>query len=265
MHACTTDICANMRKGSLLTLIVITITACLTGIKSGFAQTDTLAPMVLSASGNSSTIGGFNLAYTVGEPVITTDVYPNPASPQIYLTQGFHQPVVAGAFNFNLSFTSESCMGSNDGSAAIQINGGAAPYTVVWSSNPSLSGNTIDSLKPGTYTVSVTDAHGKTKSMAFNILASNNNCLIKIYNGITPNGDGHNDTWVIDNIEEYPDNSVSIYNRWGSEVWKANSYNNTSVVWNGNNLQGQPLPDGTYFYIVQVSGVSYKGWVQLTR
>lgn len=247
-----------MRKASLLILPLFTMLTC-------YGQNDTLAPMVLSASGNSATVGGFDLAYTVGEPVIATLAYPNPVSPSLYLTQGFHQPTILTSFNFDLSFTSESCQGSNDGTAAIQINGGTAPYNVVWSANPSNNTNSIDSLLPGTYTVSVTDAHGRNKSIVFTVLASANNCLIKIYHGITPNGDGHNDTWVIDNIEEYPDNSVSIYNRWGSEVWNANSYNNTTVIWNGNNSQGQPLPDGTYFYIVQVSGTTYKGWVQLTR
>ncbi len=249
-----------MRKGLLFALPLIKILTC-------YGQNDTLAPMVLSASGNYSIIGSFNMAYTVGEPVITTLSYPNPGVPVVYLTQGFHQPTANNEFSVVLNFTSETCMGSNDGTAAVQIYGGIAPYTVVWSgSNPSNNNSyRIDSLIPGTYTVTVGDANGQNKSMVFTILSSENNCQIKIYHGITPNGDGHNDTWVIDNIEEYPDNSVSIYNRWGSEVWNANSYNNTTVVWSGDNSKGQPLPDGTYFYIIQVSGKSYKGWVQLTR
>ena len=52
---------------------------------------------------------------------------------------------------------------------------------------------------------------------------------------------------------------------WGNEVWSATNYNNTTVVWKGDDATGKPLPDATYFYIVKVNGTTYKGWVQLTR
>jgi gliding motility-associated-like protein len=231
----------------------------------GFAQTDTLAPMVISSSGNDVTVGGVELSYTVGEAVITTLQFPAAGPAAMYLTQGFHQPTNNNALNFIFTKSDETCLGSNDGSAILLISGGTAPYTIVWSSNPVFNNVSIDSLKPGTYTVSVTDAHGLNKNTTFTVVGSTAECMVKFYNGITPNGDGHNDTWVIDNIELWPDNSVAIYNRWGSEVWHANGYNNTTVVWKGDNQQGQPLPDATYFYLVTVNGTTHKGWVQLTR
>lgn len=91
------------------------------------------------------------------------------------------------------------------------------------------------------------------------------NGTLVFYTGITPNGDGSNDTWVIDNIELYPNNTVAIFNRWGIQVWSGNNYNNSSVVWKGDNSSGQPLPDATYYYVAKVNGTTYKGWVQLTR
>jgi gliding motility-associated-like protein len=85
-----------------------------------------------------------------------------------------------------------------------------------------------------------------------------------IYNVITPDNDGHNDTWWIEGIEEYPDNEVLIFNRWGDQVRYFEHYNNTSVVWNGTNKSGTDLlPAGTYYYIVKLRslGKVYTGWV----
>ncbi|MEI7724473.1 MAG: gliding motility-associated C-terminal domain-containing protein [Bacteroidota bacterium] len=87
---------------------------------------------------------------------------------------------------------------------------------------------------------------------------------INIYNVITPNGDGMNDTWIIDCIDLFPENSVEIFNRWGDRVTSYNGYNNTTRVWNGKNQDGNLLPDGTYFYIVKINnGQTFKGWVFL--
>ena len=112
-----------------------------------------------------------------------------------------------------------------------------------------------------TYTVIATEPGDGCTTMD-TVTIDIGNGKIVIYSGFTPNGDGHNDLWVIDNIELY-NNTVTIFNRWGLEVWRGNNYNNSSVVWTGLNTSGQPLPDGTYFYIVQVDGTTYKGWVEL--
>jgi gliding motility-associated-like protein len=228
----------------------------------GSGQSNTLFPTVLSSTGAYDTAGGFNLSYTVGEAVVTTLFTP----PDFYLTQGFQQPERVQALNVNLNITNESCINTHDGIASVLITGGVGPYKITWSSDSSLNASTIDSLYPGNYTVTVKAGNGLSSTSTFTILAGESPCLVKIYNGITPNGDGHNDTWVIDYINLFPGNQVSIYNRWGSEVWSASGYDNSKVVWKGDNSQGQPLPDGTYFYIVNIgSGNPLKGWVQLTR
>ncbi|MGV3630779.1 MAG: gliding motility-associated C-terminal domain-containing protein [Bacteroidota bacterium] len=66
----------------------------------------------------------------------------------------------------------------------------------------------------------------------------------------SPNGDGHNDTFVIENIEEYPINKLFVFNRWGELVYISEPYKND---WDGHmNIQaeifGDVLPDGMYFY-----------------
>lgn len=77
-------------------------------------------------------------------------------------------------------------------------------------------------------------------------------------NIITPNGDGFNETYQIPGIEKYPDNKVSFLNRWGDIIWQEKGYNNTSVVWDGKYKNGEFVPDGTYFLIVEIPGLGTK-------
>lgn len=227
---------------------------------SCFAQM--LTPTLVGSGGGYGTSGSTTLQYSVGEPVITTATGSNGI-----LTQGFEQPITAGnsALSFTLFPTNESCLNNNDGSVILTLNGGTAPYTIVWSSDTTLNSLSISGLKPGSYSVKVTDKAGLTQRDTFSIQGSEAPCNIKIYTGLTPNGDGHNDFWQIDNIELFTNNQATIYNRWGTAVWSGNGYNNSSVVWRGQDAGGQPLPDGTYFYVLTVEGTTYKGWVQLTR
>ncbi len=84
------------------------------------------------------------------------------------------------------------------------------------------------------------------------------------YSGISPNGDGNNDVWKIKNIDKYPDNTVIIFNRWGDKLREFANYNNTDRSWDGRNEKGEFLPDGTYFYILDVKDVGVlKGWIYL--
>jgi len=84
------------------------------------------------------------------------------------------------------------------------------------------------------------------------------------YNGISPNGDGSNDVWKVRGIEKYPDNTVVILNRWGDKIREFANYNNTTRCWDGKNEKGEYVPDGTYFYIVDVKNVGVlKGWIYL--
>jgi gliding motility-associated-like protein len=88
---------------------------------------------------------------------------------------------------------------------------------------------------------------------------------IVIYNLITPDGDGANDYWHIRNIEEYPDNNVIIFNRWGDKIVEINNYNNVDLDhrWNGTNEKNNLVPDGVYYYMIKIK--DYKtippGWV----
>ncbi len=89
--------------------------------------------------------------------------------------------------------------------------------------------------------------------------------IFDFFNGFSPNGDGINDTWTIPILINYPKNTVVILNRWGNEVWKADNYNNISVVFKGENMNGNDLPDGTYFYIIKYNNIEKTGWVYIKR
>ena len=91
--------------------------------------------------------------------------------------------------------------------------------------------------------------------------------LNKTKYGISPNGDGINDYWEISDIEAYPDNSVSIFNRWGNLVFETNGYDNINNVFTGNanqssSLGGGKLPEGTYFYIITLNGLNNQNKLQ---
>jgi gliding motility-associated-like protein len=89
---------------------------------------------------------------------------------------------------------------------------------------------------------------------------------IKFYNSFSPNGDGLNDLFVIDNIEEYAKNHVSIYSQWGQILWDKEKYDNVTNVWDGKDNGGNELAFGTYFCIIEIDGkVEEKHWVELTR
>jgi gliding motility-associated-like protein len=70
-----------------------------------------------------------------------------------------------------------------------------------------------------------------------------------VFNAVSPNGDGKNEFLVLQYIESIsPKNQVSIYNRWGDEVFSISDYDNKTRVFVGLSIGGRELPSGTYFY-----------------
>lgn len=84
-----------------------------------------------------------------------------------------------------------------------------------------------------------------------------------LFNQFSPNGDGVNDYLRINCIENYPNNKISIFNRYGSEVYARTNYNNS---WTGT-WKNKGLPNGTYFYVLDLADGSEvkKGWIQIIR
>ncbi|RKT00767.1 gliding motility-associated C-terminal domain-containing protein [Flavobacterium sp. 123] len=90
---------------------------------------------------------------------------------------------------------------------------------------------------------------------------------LNVSQAITPNGDGINDTWMIYNIEQYPNSTVRVFNRWGSEIFYAHNYRND---WDGHyKNKNQSLPEtSAYYYQIDIEGngsVDLEGWIYLTK
>ena len=101
----------------------------------------------------------------------------------------------------------------------------------------------------------------------------------EIFNCITPDGDGLNDFFFIQGIEEYPNNNMKIYNRWGIKVFEINGYGGstgTEFVFSGISdgrttiRKNEELPTGTYYYVLTIFGEnpgksSYAGYLYINR
>ena len=224
-----------------------------------------LSPVLIGAAGGNAQIGAIDFTWSIGEMATETQ-----SANGLTLTQGFNQPEFFLFSEPVLELELEnSCKGFVNGSAKATMTGGGL-YQYSWTTNRAEdTTNVVKNLAIGNYTLTATSPLDLSFAVTqgFSIYETEN-CL-KIYTGITPNGDNNNDSWYIQNIELYP-NEVKIYNRWGSEVWSTVNYDNVTNFWNGNNKSNQSLSDGTYFYIV-ISNTDnalkrkvYKGWVELT-
>lgn len=72
---------------------------------------------------------------------------------------------------------------------------------------------------------------------------------VVIPTGFTPNGDGYNDTWIIDFIDLFPQVEVEVYNRWGELLFRSVGY---QQPWDGR-YSGGLVPVGTYYYVVDLN------------
>lgn len=91
---------------------------------------------------------------------------------------------------------------------------------------------------------------------------------IIVRNGISPNGDGKNDYFQLDNITTLgAQNKVSIFNRWGDKVFEVENYDNQSRRFEGKSDAGNDLPSGVYFYKIEFSNgkPELKGYLTLKR
>jgi gliding motility-associated-like protein len=123
---------------------------------------------------------------------------------------------------------------------------GSVQSIIAWTVNNGVCGSTTDTL-----TISMRD------------------CItIKIPDAFSPNGDGTNDFFVIPNIENYPQGSLKIFNRWGTQIFEAAPYRSD---WDGTSHHpaslGEQLPVSTYYYILDLGTgeEAFTGFVYLKR
>ena len=185
--------------------------------------------------------------YLYQAPVINGSLYFSAETPDVGKELRKFTPVTTGTISLSTSGNVTICSGD-----VVNLNaGGASSYT--WSPasflNTTIGPNVISSpTLVGTisYTVKAIDNNfcEYEDSIRITVLGS---CTFWVPNIFTPNGDGHNDTFLI-NTEGVSEIKGIIYNRWGEKVYEWNDLNSS---WDGN-LGGKALPEGNYYYIIEV-------------
>jgi gliding motility-associated-like protein len=161
----------------------------------------------------------------------------------------------------NIFNNSESCDKKN-GSISIEMEQNPSFYQFRWTPNVgsySSNNSTRNGLPSGNYSVLVQKLEDTLCFVSLNILVAKDTTgcsagindsqkVIANNHGFSPNGDGWNDFLVLPEVETISNYTITIYNRWGNEIFKTNNYEHT---WDGT-WQGIALPDGTYFMVIQV-------------
>lgn len=147
------------------------------------------------------------------------------------------------SIRISFEFTEISCNDQSDGIAIAYPEGGNGGYTYLWST-PETS-NTNTELSNEWYSVTITDILGCTGMDSVFITMNSDDCVFPV-NTFSPNGDAYNDTWVIDNIELYPEMKMQVFNKWGNLV---HIQEGIYTPWDGSS-KGVQLPSETYYYIL---------------
>jgi gliding motility-associated-like protein len=126
-----------------------------------------------------------------------------------------------------------------------------------WSTGAITQSIGLGPIHDSVYWVTVTNSNRCSFTDSIRILpcapASEND----VPNVITPDGNNYNDDWQIPRLENYPDATVEIYDRWGRVVFNTKGYRKN---WDGKSNTGQKLPMDTYIYIIDLKDGS-KPWV----
>ncbi len=234
-----------------------------------------ISPAVFNSGGETYTtsISSQPVIYTdnIGEVFIDA-----PSNSFSLLTQGFLQPAQAkNQTTVNVLKGDVSCRDKADGHIIAEVLNAPGSSTITYIWNPasictSLQCNRVDNLSAGNYSLTVlveyTISATQTKTLDFSfdvtINDSNEPCRLKIYNGVTING--NNPFFYLENIEEFPNNSVTIFNRWGVQLFNTKGYNNRDNYWPVRNST-EKITSGTYFYVIDLGDGSkvYKGWLEV--
>lgn len=189
------------------------------------------------------------------------------------------KPCQLPARNLTGTISVISLLTANIPTSTIQLNeGGSIPITSIvgnaygqpsysWSPDVALNCNDCPSVfvsglqKDTTYYLIVTDTAGCTATDSVRVLYIPCDKNWKVPNIFTPNNDGVNDYFKLDvcPADEY---KLLIYNRWGELIYRSNLQQD---YWDGHTLSGSEAPEGTYFYLLNMDGVEFNGFVQLIR
>ncbi len=119
-----------------------------------------------------------------------------------------------------------------------------------------------------TIILTVTDNFGCQKSDSITIFPCDIASMFKdMPNTITPNGDDHNDTWIIPYMDQFPNAVVEIFDRWGRLVHRTTDFSTSAHAWDGSS-NGRPMPMDTYFFVLDLKYMNVEpisGTINLIR
>ncbi len=161
----------------------------------------------------------------------------------------------------NVQLTTPQCDGNNGSISGITFIGDLTDIEFVWTDAAGLvvgSALEVTGIGPGTYILTISDGQGcgavagpftLGNPLVCDGTDTNDALPVKIANTMTPNGDGANDTFYMQGIENYPNNNLAVYNRWGKKVFETKGYSND---WNGTS-KGKELPVAVYYFVLRLN------------
>ena len=216
------------------------------------------APLDVDPSGGA---GGYNFAWTQGlSPDSAQTVTPNVTTEYIVtLTDNCGTPAVQDTATVTVLGSLPTLSPLNDYSACegdnifipIDISGGYTPFSILWTEPIPVQDSIVvvnDSVSlinatqsGGVFIITVTDECLKT--VTDTILVEVKDCNVNVPNVVTPNNDGLNDALYFKNLEQFPNSSLTVFNRWGQIVFQSSNYNNAWVP---------DVSDGVYYFILEL-------------
>ncbi|WP_264519937.1 fibronectin type III domain-containing protein [Flavobacterium sp. N1994] len=223
-----------------------------TGFTTGGTYNSTTGLSIDSTTGvidlANSTPGTYTITYAVPANTSTCQVASSNTA-QVMIIPPVTIDLVGGCQSINYVLTANPTNSSFDPLTA----------TYAWhDSNGALVGNTqsITVLTVGIYTVTVTVDGCSTQSPPFNV----ETVFCVIQKGISVNNDGLNDTF---DLTGFGVKKLTIFNRLGMKVYTRDNYLNE---WGGKSDNGDELPDGTYYYVIdRNNGETKTGWIYINR
>lgn len=138
------------------------------------------------------------------------------------------------------------CKDQYNGIVITHASGGTGNYTYSWSTGASVAN--ITNLPTASYSIHIEDVIGCSFDTTVFVDRVNEFCVYPP-NSFTPNDDNYNDTWMIDNMEVYPNIELQVFNKWGNLVY---SQKGLYEPWDGK-ISGEVAPADTYYYILYLN------------
>lgn len=202
--------------------------------------------------------GEYTVTATAANGCQVTETYELEEPDSLFISEVF-SPVFGNGHNVS------TFQGSDGIIEEPEITGGTEPYHLYYFADNGYAAEGFGDkggLEAGWYTIVVLDAHLCEDTVRLELTEP---VPIELPNGISPNGDGFNDYLKVRGLEDFPVNRLLVFNRWGNQVYEESNYRNDDP-WYGTNQDGEELPEGTYFVIVELEGHdNLKAYLEIRR